>query len=83
MSQDERDDERDDLCDDCKQEICECVRCVACAAVLDKPHKENDRCECCGGNFWCCVDQCTGCGRCQQDCCDCENDDPEENEDDE
>lgn len=51
--------------------------------VLDKPHKENDRCECCGGNFWCCVDQCTGCGRCQQDCCDCENDDPEENEDDE
>ena len=53
------------------------------ATVLDKPHKENDRCECCGGNFWCCVDQCTGCGRCQQDCCDCDNDDPEENEDDE
>lgn len=72
----------DDLCEHCKSDPCECVRCMACEEVLKKPHKEHDRCECCGANYWCCADQCRGCGRCQQDCCDCNNDDPEDEDED-
>jgi hypothetical protein len=71
----------DDLCEHCKSDPCACVRCMACEEVLKKAHKEDDRCECCGANYWCCADQCRGCGRCQQRCCDCDNDDPEDEDD--
>lgn len=53
--------------------------CKGCDEVLSRPHKVGDCCECCGANFWCCVDECSNCNRCQQDCCDCNE---EEDDDD-
>lgn len=49
--------------------------CAYCDEPLEKPWKSHERCESCLGNFWCCVDQCSDCGLCEQGCCGCSDDD--------